>query len=285
VSEHLPSVAERTGCPPKFAVEVFDAVHTPLIRFVDLPAACSDGRVAAVAARDPEDAPLAHLAALLAPAVVLTRDKHLTAMGIGQPDWLNTLLVLRELVSLEFALWGGSRAALLSIYLPALALRALGRQVVRSDIALGAAIGSAVGAAVFLRPQLRLGAADAWSRVAPALERLAELVGDVFERYVRAQGSLESRLVLPADPPVAEAVAARLLAEHWEPLKSERIHGELVSAGFSMSLSTMRAKLQRHPAFVGLPGRGVQLGRRLAARHHIADALPVLADLSSERQR
>ena len=43
---------------------------------------------------------------LLAPSVVLTRDGHLTDAGMGQPDWLTTVLVLMRLAELDAARLG-----------------------------------------------------------------------------------------------------------------------------------------------------------------------------------
>jgi hypothetical protein len=112
VREHLPAVAARTDCPAELAMHVWETVPRQLVRVVELPDAVEfpgDPRVAAVALRDGDDAPLAHLATLLAPCVVLTRDCHLTDEGFGQANWLTTVLLLKRLAELEALVFGGSR--------------------------------------------------------------------------------------------------------------------------------------------------------------------------------
>lgn len=202
VREHLPEVAARKGCSVELAIHVWETVHRPLIRFVDLPSELPrDQRVAAVAQRDDEDGPLAHIAVLLAPCVVLTGDGDLTRHGIGQDDWLATILLLKRLSELDAALWGGSRFAGLALYLPALAVGSAGRFLLQSELALGATIGMAIGAVLYLRPELRAAGASAWARVGPVLERAAELVAQGIELRAQADAALQPRLVTATAPP------------------------------------------------------------------------------------
>jgi hypothetical protein len=263
VRQHLPEVASRAGCSVELAMHVYETVHRPLFRFVDLPAASLDERVAAVARRDVDDAPLAQLATMLAPSAVLTRDHHLTCEGMGDADWLTTILILKRLAELDAMIWGGSRFVGLSVYLPALAVGGVGRQLMKSEFALGAAIGIAVGAAVYLRPQLRAACANAWTRVSPVLERAMEETTRGLERRAEAEAALRSRLVTADPRPTPETAVARLLVEHWDPVTSEEVHGQLERGGFEISLTATRALLREHPSFVGVRGKGYQFGRSL----------------------
>jgi hypothetical protein len=265
VCERLPEVAEQTGVSVNLAMEVWEGIHRPLIRFVDLPTLWHDDRVAAVAGQDREDAPLAHLATLLAPTVVITRDRHLITAGLGQSDWLTTLLLLGELAQLDAMLWGGSRAVWLSLYLPGLGIGAIGRQPMGSELAGGIAIGVIVGAALFFPSELRAGATGAWKRAAPLLERLLEETTRAFDRRARAERALELRLVTATVPAAPEESTARLLIEHWDPIASEQIHERLLRSGHDISLGATRTMLRDHPAFVAIPGRGYQIGRSLSA--------------------
>jgi len=263
VREHLPAVAARTGC--ESAIEVFEMAHLPLIHVVELPSELpADARVAGVAMRDADDAPLAHLATLLAPAVVLTRDRHLTREGFGDGDWLTTILLLRRLAELDTMFYGGSRFVwLFSIYLPGLGVTSLVRRLARSRIALGLALGLELGGAVWFRNQLRSAAADAWERVAPVLEQTTDAVTKMLEDRARIEEALQARLVLPALAPSAESAIARLLAERGGPVPSERIHAALIERGHDISLTMTRRTLRAHPSFVAVPGHGFQLGRTL----------------------
>ena len=263
VREHLPMVVARTGrCSVELAVEVFETVHLPLIRFVDLPEEPPpDARVAGVALRDADDAPLAHLATLLAPSVVLTRDRHLTLEGFGQMDWLTTILLLRRLVELDTILWGGSRLVWLSLYLPVLGVGGLARRMARSEVALGLTLGLVVGVALWFRPQLRAAAATAWGRVEPVLAEIAEGAADALEERARTDEALQARLVRPVLPPNAESAAARILVERGEAISSKAIHDDLLCQGFDLTLATARLMLRTHASFVGTPGRGFELGQ------------------------
>jgi hypothetical protein len=267
VREHLPQVAARTGCSVELAMHVWDTVHRPLIRFVDLAHEFPrDPRVAAVAQRDGEDGPLAHLAVLLAPSAVLTRDGDLTDAGIGQSDWLTTILVLKRLAELDAAVWGGSRFAWLCLYLPTLALASVGRRLVQSELALGATIGIAAGVVLFMGPQLRAAAESAWARVGPALERAMEAPVRGFELRAGADAALSSRLVALDSSATAEQAIARLLAEHWDPMPSVEIHAELVRRGHEMSLTATRAMLRERSALCPSPAVAFSSGAASARR-------------------
>lgn len=261
VREHLPAVALRTGCPVELAVEVFETVHVPLMRFVEVPRELpEDSRVADVASRDADDVPLAYLATLVAPAVVLTRDRHLTRAGFGQSDWLNTILLLRRLAELDAMVWGGSRLAWLSLYLPALAARGFARQLMRSEVALGLTFGLIVGAGLYLRPQLRSAATNAWGRVEPVVADLAEATMRGYEARAEAEQALEARLVAPVGQATPASTAARYLTVQSQPVPSKRIHAWLVEHGHDISPATTGQMLRAHPSFVPVRGRGFQLG-------------------------
>ncbi len=279
VLEHLPNVAEQTGCSADLAVSVYEQVHRPLVRFVEMPVPFYDARVHAVAQADRDDTQLAHLATLLAPAIVLTKDRHLTSAGIGDPDWLTTLHLLGELAELDAMLWGGSRAAWLSLYLPGLAVGAVGRQIARSEVMLGIAIGIVVGALIYYRPQLRTAAVGAWARIGPLTEALMAWTADAMLKRAQAEQALSVRLVAPTTPVAVVARTARFLAEHREPIASEQIHDRLLQRGHDISLAATRTMLRDHPAFVPIRGRGYQLGSRLGGANKVQTSTTPLHDI------
>jgi hypothetical protein len=265
VCERLPEVAQRTGCSVKLAQAMYEAIHRPLIRFVDVPDLSIDERVAAVAKRDSDDAPLAYLATLLAPLIVLTSDSHLIAEGIGHGDWLKTILLLRDLAQIDAMLWSGGRVAWLGVDLPMRAGDIVVRQLARSEVAQGLALGLVVGAVLYLRPQLRSAVRRRWARVEPVVTQLWNATVEGLEKRAEAERALRLRLVMAGTPPPAEAAAARLLAEHGGQLASAEIHKQLQRRGHDVSLTATRTVLRDHPAFVSIPGCGYQLGRSLPA--------------------
>jgi hypothetical protein len=82
-----------------------------------------------------------------------------------------------------------------------------------------------------------------------------------LERRAQTAAALDSRLVTADGPSTPEAVTARLLIEHSQPLFGEQIHDQLQNRGHEISLAATRAMLRKHPSFVVVPGRGFQLGR------------------------
>jgi predicted nucleic acid-binding protein len=279
VLEHLPDVAEQTGCSVALAVSVYEQVHRPLVRFVEMPMLSGDARVHTVARADRDDAQLAHLATLLAPAIVLTKDRHLTNAGIGDPDWLTTLHLLGELAELDAMLWGGSRAAWLSLYLPGLVVGAVGRQIARSEVMLGITVGILVGALMYYRPQIRAAAAEAWTRIEPFVETLMASTADAMLKREQAERALSVRLIAPTTPVAVVGRTARLLAGHREPVASEQIHDRLLRRGHEISLAATRTMLRNHPAFVSVRGRGYQLGRSLGGANKAQTSATPLQDI------
>jgi len=265
VGEHLPRVAAMSGCSMELAMHVWETVYLPLIRFVDIPAAdLDDGRVRAVDGGDGDDTPFARLSLLMAPSVALTRDRHLTSAGIGDPDWLQTLLILGDLAELESTIWGGSRLLVLCAYLPVAGVANLGRQIMRSELALAFVLGLAVGTGLFLRPQLRAAASATRERLGPAVGVAIEATSRGFEHSKQTEAALHSRLVAVDAPPTAEMDTARLLAEQDQPRSSADIHAHLQQCGYGITLTGTRTMLRNHPSFVAVSGRGFQLGRYFA---------------------
>lgn len=100
----LPQLASRAGIELEQARSVWYAEYLPFLRVVDLPARRSR-RARSVAERDPDDAPTAELALLLAPCHVLSRDHSLVDTGFAHEDWLRVVLAHREVVAVETTAW------------------------------------------------------------------------------------------------------------------------------------------------------------------------------------
>jgi hypothetical protein len=82
VYARLPLACGNAHADPDAVREVYETRHRPLLRLVSVGELMRhDERVGAVALADPEDVPLAQLGVLLAPALVLTRDKHLLGLA------------------------------------------------------------------------------------------------------------------------------------------------------------------------------------------------------------
>jgi hypothetical protein len=70
------------------ARRVWENQYLRLLRFVDVSdVKIDDPRVMATAMKDEEDEPVAKLAALLGPCILLSQDRHLRGLGAGGTDW------------------------------------------------------------------------------------------------------------------------------------------------------------------------------------------------------
>jgi hypothetical protein len=121
VPEHIPGKVElwlekvARDCKVDIALAygTWGRVHRPLLHVVELPeiTAADDPRVVAVLVADPEDAPVAQLAVLLAPALLLTKDHHLLDAGLGVARWADALGIVKQVVEMDGATQAGLRMA------------------------------------------------------------------------------------------------------------------------------------------------------------------------------
>lgn len=87
---------------------------------VDLPpiTEADDPRVLAVLAADEEDAAVAQLAVLLAPALLLTKDHHLLDAGLGAARWADALGLVQQVVAIDVATRGSAALTVAGIWPP-----------------------------------------------------------------------------------------------------------------------------------------------------------------------
>jgi len=262
VFRRLPKGALETNRDPARALETLMSVYLPLIRFVDLTTDLLDEPgVIRVAKRDGSDAPLAHLATLLSPCLVLSCDNDLAASGFGSGEnWLADVLLLGDLTELDAMVWGGGMTAYLAVALPSYGLWKLLSLLARSKVGLGVAGAIAIGGAIWFRPQLRGAVDSAVTRITPLIEEAAAVAGPVLEKRAVINAAYRSRLVLPSGAQTMESAAARYLVSRGHPVASELLHREMNDQGHDVSLTRLRAFLRAHPAFVAERGKGYQLG-------------------------
>lgn len=261
VFRKLPKAALDTKRDPAQVLATLRRVHLPLVRFVDLPAELpqEDG-VMQVAQRDPTDAPLAHLTALLSPCLVLSTDKDLTDLGYGSDGWLADVLLLGDLAELDDMVWGGGMLAYASVAAPTYGLWKLLTLMARSKVGLGVSVAAVVGALIWFGPQLQALADRTAARVLPVVEDTVRSAGTVLDRRARIEATYRSRLALPTGPPSLESATARHLVTRGRPVASELLHAELGRRGHGVTLHQLQTLLRSHPAFIGERGKGYQLG-------------------------
>lgn len=186
-----------------------------------------DERVGAVALADPEDVPLAQPGVLLAPALGLTRDKHLLGAGIGVREWADALSKLKELMELERAMWSAADGVLITGGLSFYGVRGLTRALLRSELALGLVLGVALGLGLFYRDELAGGSRRLKERATPVVERAMDGVSAAVGPWEAVDGRARPTLVRPHPTESLEATVARALLPASDPLSAAAIQPRL----------------------------------------------------------
>jgi hypothetical protein len=258
----LPEACGNAHVDLAAAVHAYEIVHRPLLRLVDVGALMlEDDRVGAVQLVDMEDMPVAQLGVLLAPSLVLTRDQHLLDAGIGERDWADALVVMKELIELEEMIWGSAQAMVLTGRLAALGVTEFVRSLGRSEVALGISIGLGIAVGWEFRRDLRTASARLKQRVTPAAERVMLGLSDVFEQRNAAAQRVHGTLVAPREVETLEAALARIVVQAPAPLAAADVHARLpYDRRETVEVGDVMTALRSKPAFRLIRGRGWELG-------------------------
>jgi hypothetical protein len=212
VDVHLERAAEDCDLDVELAYEIWNTVLRPLLTMVDLWAITDtdDPRVLTVPAVDPEDAPVAQLAVMLAPALLLTRDRHLLDAGLGAAKWADALGLVQQIAAADSMVNSTVTLTAVSVWGAGLALKHAGRVLARSPILIGVAL-----AVIFMlltdwrdstQPRLAKTGAGAKRAGRPVLDELAD---QCVRRHV-ADMQLRALLVNPGEPGDISRVARAL---------------------------------------------------------------------------
>lgn len=253
---------ERRGVTREAVVACFEDLYLPHIRFVRLSASPMPARVVPVATVDPDDAPTASLALLLAPSLVFAVDRHLVDHGFGcAEDWLQLAWHADELLDYDGAL-----------VLTAIAWRGLGRRASAtarwltqdlrvSELAAGMMLGAAL---IVLAPQIVQRATITTERAGKGVAQLARgaaIAGArVLNERSRRATQLHTASVTADTPPGVANRLTRELALADGPLSSDDL-----AANVGQPSREIEQLLLNHSAFVHT-GTGWQLGRWRAPR-------------------
>lgn len=256
VYEHLPRVAAATGHVPEEALNAWESDYRPFIRFVEL------GRdpltdPAAAAVVDADDVAAMALARFVGPALLITRDKHLTRVAGGHGDWLAALHQLGPLVEIDDGFVSAAQAAWLLVAGPTLALGAAGRGALRQPLVAGGLLAAAGYLLHQTRPDVRAIARRLRASAGSTLTTLALTAAHKLEERDQYARVLEGLVVHPPKDRTTNARAARALAELGRPVPLPVLHSLLAP---DMSLGALRERLRTDPAFRARPGVGYELG-------------------------
>jgi hypothetical protein len=181
----------------KEATRIWETEYLRLLRFVDVSnVQIDDPRVLATAMKDEEDEPVAKLAALLGPCILLSHDKHLRGLGAAGTDWRPIALASRDAMMPAQAMVIGAIPATVvwsGIDSGVALMRA--RPSWRWPVALG-------GAAIAGGLAWRLSKVNNWRERFEALGNLiadaAEKMQPFLDRYREAKAILRAGTVVPA---------------------------------------------------------------------------------------
>ena len=268
VYARLPEACRNAHVDLAAATHAYETVHRPLLRLVDVGEwMLDDRRVRSVRLADAEDVPVAQLGVLLAPSLVLTRDPHLLDAGVGERDWADALVVMKELIELEEMMWGSAQAMVLTGRLAALSVTEFVRFLGRSEVALAITIGLAIAIGWEFCRDLRTPPAWFKERVAPAAERVMLGLSGVFEQYNAVAQRVHGTLVAPCEVETLEAALARILVQAPAPLPAADVHARMpYDWRQAAEVGDVMAALRSQAAFRLVRGRGWELGYRPGPR-------------------
>ena len=281
----LPEACGNAHVDLAAAVRAYEAVHRPLLRLVDVgELMLDDERVGRVQLADLEDVPVAQLGVLLAPSLVLTRDPHLLDAGIGERDWADALVVMKELIELEEMMWGSAQAMVLTGRLAAPGVTEFVRFLGRSEVALGITIGLAIAIGWELRRDFRTAPARLKERVAPAAERVMLGLSYVFEQRNSIGQRVDGMLVAPCELETLEAALARILVQASAPLPAAEVHARLpYDWRQTVEVGDVMSALRSQSPFRLARGRGWELGYQPGPRPAtVSRLIPALPTASGE---
>jgi hypothetical protein len=219
-----------------------------------------DARVGAVALADEEDMPLAQLAVLLAPSLVLTQDHHLLDAGLGKREWADALVQMKELIELDQMMWSAADGVVITGALTITGVSGLVNLLRRSELVLGIVLGLSIALGYQYRRQLREAPARPKERSAPVIDRVLAGMASGFERWEAADNRVRPTLVAPSEVERLQAVVARLLLQCPEPVGAADVHARLPYPWREVTVKQVMAVLREQPAFELVRGRGWMLG-------------------------
>jgi hypothetical protein len=209
--------AAQTGLNAGLLAELIVEDYLPYLRLVDLAGIVLDEPgFGQVAARDPDDEPVARLQRLLDPALLLTRDKDLLDQGYGSvagepwEDWTHATGAVAS-AAFQAQMLGGMRLTFALGAAPGSAVMDFGRAHPR--VALAALVAGVLGLVALIRSGRWVAVRDATKR---ALSAFWDAHGDElnlrFQSAAAANAALASYRGRHAGPGTDVALVARTLA-------------------------------------------------------------------------
>lgn len=258
VLEKIPLKMPGWGFAPEAAVNALDVAFLPWIRFVNLGGTgAADGRDLLVG--DLDDRPTVALLSLLAPAVSLSRDPDLVAVGLAFDEWLTPLLAgarRGELADMAFTANLGLNVTVAGTAVAANAARRW------PTVALFfGALGAIYAAQRVASGRMKLDAGQIQDQLRGLVEAAGEQLETVFEQ-AREQGlKLDAATVRRLTPPGLDERIAHMLALEPRARSHVDLAGALSRTGVLVTSDEALKTLQSHPFFEREGRWGWRVGR------------------------
>jgi hypothetical protein len=260
VRQRLPEIIAERRIDPNSQLRVWRRTYLPLVRFVEVPDSMCAGHPQIEAVTDIEDRPFARLAVATAPSLLLTRDHHISDVGLGTVEWADALTVLGDLVELDASIYGGAHAALLLARLLGLFAQ-LAWQAIAAEPLLALA---AAGIGVLLLLDNKDEALRRMRVIRAVIvdhgNRLLDASAPAMQRREQREGELASRLERPMLPRSIESICARQLATQRLPGTTDALLTACESTDSPVTKTRLARFLREHPSFIALPDHRWELG-------------------------
>lgn len=268
VYERLPEACTNAHVDLAEATATYETVYRPLLRLVAAgELMLHDNRVNEVALADEEDVPVAQLAVLLAPSLVLTQDSDLLDAGIGVKEWADALILLKEFSEVDQMMWKAADGAALGSAIIEVGVSEFVKLLRRSEVAFGITLGVSLAFAYMYRHKLRDAPAKLKQRSTPAFNKAMVGMANAFERWDAADRRAGATLVAPEAEESLEALAARVLLQCEQPIGGTAVHSQLpYEWRENASVDEVMTVLREQPPFELVRGRGWMLGHRPSPR-------------------
>ena len=226
----------------------------PWIWIVDLPVETSDSRIELVAARDHTDRPAAVLATLLAPCLLLTKDKDFEALQVAKPgDPVLAIRVSLMVNETTIELQGITTVPVLPIAAVAAGVEWIGKKAGVNPWVVGGILATIPGLIYWHMDEDRRAATR--HTLGMLGTAYVEQVGRTQEAQRAALAALNERIVPSLQGRLPSDIVLRHLARSDEPMSAQRLWEQLDPATRA-SVISIRELLRTHKTTWRCAGRG-----------------------------
>jgi hypothetical protein len=260
--DKLPEFAAKLDTKPELLAEFLIRYWLSWLKLVKLPEESIDSRVSTIATRDSSDRPAAHLASLLSPCLLLTKDSDFEALlGVLKP--VDYGEVVQAIVEHDEAMSQAQAIELLSLLPISATIEGIKWISTRLQVSPWMVGGIICFFGIWVYRSQK-------EEVRGKIRKIATQVGYQFmltfaeaeTKLMNARRKLQERLVLPKQYRTHEEIILRELAVSNDALSAQKLWNRL-DAESRPSVKVVRELLRTHPSTQGYKGGIWTFGYRL----------------------